>query len=1110
MRTCYHLPSTVTASEDLPPGERQRLADVVLAAVARAVRAAAPADRTVVAMSERPVAREAFTPQRVAGDAYSTPSYDSGGRPVRVPLRPSFPFRVRVDRRLDSDELLREFVRQYRRVAAAAEADRLLGAEHWRWTGAPPVVTAADLARGYTILHVTDHSLRVTHAGQRAANDATVAALDAAQRDELNAEVDRRFRAATGRTGKLDDSAEDREMAAYWLAVRDQVLRERREIDALPQRIRDFLFTEGERRVVGPADYAAVLRLAHKLAMLSPADLAGYQAKVTGRTTDWAEFEASVDLHLAVVAKAAAADATVRHTMTALYGMDRLYALYKGWLATRGKSDSISAVDEYGVPDPNKEFVKATEDRAAAEFRAELAAQRIASPAAFEALIADFLTAFENRTVLIGRELLARYDSLLVNEQQRFQAPGFADQLLATLGGTQARTLYAEATDKADAARGIRPDPELHRYIREEYLRKVRLESEASQAKAAADKLINAVAASPLVAEDGFDRAALARASTAAEVLRVVQDYVRDHRDGIADTRARLGDDRTFVYDLPPLLQISLQQQDIRPGTVYEQIVTDKIGSLRARKIVKGIVLAVVAIAISLATAGTGTPAVLGALAVFGLGAWQAVEAYEEYVRAHAAHQAGLLAEDPWFGWVVVAAVGAAIDLAGLAAAIRPAENALKSFKATGDLAELAAGLKAAGIGERLAAGILTEARGALGLTRAWQALGRAASRLNMAIGGVEAVGSMVRAVYYAARQGIVSLDRFVMRLRAARLIAEGELDAEQLVRLRAAFEEAGVANQRLRTLSTELGLTDEQLGAVVESWGANPMWRLADVEQELRAVAAGDVRATYRSVLAGRPALARELSTVAAGDVARMEELTARLSRLRTIDAISTAPRDARIVEVSLDAAAPNFYRRVAPVVPDPPVVLEFPNGARVWRKTPGGPIEHEATLGGSLGRAGTERGMYTAGDHGNLPAGPSYERAHTVGQGTGFESPYGIFYAPEFVNQTLQNHGFETYLRSVVAGARPDETFRVLTVTRAHPDTLRLAIIDYTLVLVNRTGTGVEEVASYSIVVSRSVDHPVITAGSLRFAPNATGRSVATRFPIPPQLTKPARHAY
>ncbi|MET8997648.1 polymorphic toxin type 4 domain-containing protein [Amycolatopsis sp. NPDC004169] len=697
--------------------------------------------------------------------------------------------------------------------------------------------------------------------------------------------------------------------------------------------------------------------------------------------------------------------------------------------------------------------------------------------------------------------------------------PGAADRLVAALAGTRAKALYAEAEEKAGTARAIGPDPELHRYLGDDYARKTRLAAEAAQAKAAADELVTAAAAGPLAAEEGFDRAALAQAASAAEVLRVVRTYVTRHRNGVAATSAELKADRAFGYDLPPLHELSLRLQDIREGTLYFRIVEDRLKSRQARKSVTAIVLAVVTLAISVATAGTGTVALLGALAVFGLGAWQAVEAYQEYRRGHGAHLAGLVQDDPWFGWVLVAVAGAGIDLAGAAAAIRPAEPALRLAKTTGDAARLAADLKAAGISERLAAGIVAQFRGAVGLDAALRDLAAAAGGVNSAIGGVRGIGPMVRAAYYGIRQGIVSLDRFVLRLRAARLLAEGELSAGELIRLRAAFEQAGTAGRRIRTLGTELGLSEEQLSAVVDSWGANPAWTLAEVEGRLRAVATGNVRAAYESVLANRPVLDRELSTVeqriaaAAGrpnpaDLARWDELTARLSRLREIDSVSVAPRGGRIVEVSLDEAAPNFFETVAPVVPDPPVVLEFPDGTRVWRTTAGGPVRHESTLGGSLGRAGMERGMYSAGQHGNLPSGPSYERAHTLGQGTGFESPYGIFYAPEFVNQRVQNEGIEAYLRTVAAGAHPGETFRVFTKVRPHPDTLRLATIDYRLVRVDQAGA--EEVASYSIVVSSSAEHPVVTAGALRFAPTSTGRAMATRFPIPPQLTMDARFAY
>jgi hypothetical protein len=257
---------------------------------------------------------------------------------------------------------------------------------------------------------------------------------------------------------------------------------------------------------------------------------------------------------------------------------------------------------------------------------------------------------------------------------------------------------------------------------------------------------------------------------------------------------------------------------------------------------------------------------------------------------------------------------------------------------------------------------------------------------------------------------------------------------------------------------------------------------------------------------------LARELAALQGAtdpaSVARRAELQARLAQLRVVDELSAAPRGARIVEVSTNEADANYFRDVSEAVGGPETVLEFPDGTRVWRDTPGGPIRHESTLRKGPGRGDLETEIYTATEHGDLPARPNYQRAHSLGQGTGFESPYAILYAPEYVNQTLQNHGIERYLRDLAASASPGETFRIVTTTRPFPLTRRLASIDYTLIRV--TAGGAEQVASYSIRVTGFAGLPVITADALRFANTPAGRAVATRVPIPPVLRAPARFAY
>jgi hypothetical protein len=219
-----------------------------------------------------------------------------------------------------------------------------------------------------------------------------------------------------------------------------------------------------------------------------------------------------------------------------------------------------------------------------------------------------------------------------------------------------------------------------------------------------------------------------------------------------------------------------------------------------------------------------------------------------------------------------------------------------------------------------------------------------------------------------------------------------------------------------------------------------------------------------------------------------------------------SNVPPGSFILHVSLDPSATNYYGRIADTVGQPPTVIEFPDGTRAWRDEVGGPIRHESNLILSLGRAHSERKHYTAPEHGNLPAGPNYQRAHSLGQSTGFESPYAIYYAPEYVNQTLQNHGIETYMRNLVAHQQAGESLRVITETQAHPLSRRLSNISYRIEVV--IGGKPYGIAEYTISVSNSRRHPVVTADALRLASNAIATAIAERAPIPPVLLASTSH--
>ena len=69
-----------------------------------------------------------------------------------------------------------------------------------------------------------------------------------------------------------------------------------------------------------------------------------------------------------------------------------------------------------------------------------------------------------------------------------------------------------------------------------------------------------------------------------------------------------------------------------------------------------------------------------------------------------------------------------------------------------------------------------------------------------------------------------------------------------------------------------------------------------------------------------------------------------------------------------------------------------------------------------------------------------PGYHRAHSLGQGTGFESPFAIPYAPAKVNLAIQNDGIEEFLRGLRDQGPPGMRFHVVTETKFRPGSLDL----------------------------------------------------------------------
>jgi hypothetical protein len=177
--------------------------------------------------------------------------------------------------------------------------------------------------------------------------------------------------------------------------------------------------------------------------------------------------------------------------------------------------------------------------------------------------------------------------------------------------------------------------------------------------------------------------------------------------------------------------------------------------------------------------------------------------------------------------------------------------------------------------------------------------------------------------------------------------------------------------------------------------------------------------------------------------------------------------------------------------------IVYEFPDGTRVWRE--GGGIRHESPIGRGDARAGTELGYASGTEHGD-PRYAGMERAHTLGRGTGFESPFGIFYAPRHVNQEIMNNGIEEFMRGLRDTAAPGEQFYVSTFTAAHAPTRRLREVHYRIE-VSRAGGSREVLFEYGITVGNDAA-ATVTHGVTHVTPDADLLAILDRVDIPARL--------
>lgn len=505
------------------------------------------------------------------------------------------------------------------------------------------------------------------------------------EKSALLKEIDRRYHAATGTPEGTQIKPGETATAALWNSIRDEVLFQHEYIANLPESVKKLIrFTIKGRQLI-PADYDQLFRIAKKIDGMPPGQPADYASKVTASTTNLDEFEASVDRYLGEMATRKKDAEEHNRTMTKLAGLEEVYKQFRLW-------QTLEAVSP-GAGDDLK-----------TELEASLKAHGFnGGIPEFDAYVKKFLAGFEAESAKSVSDLLQKYAGRMYREGERYQDQKEVSALHAKLGGV--RTNYAIVQDKnkimdeeyhkQDAARERSRLPGQGGTTPEPTPRFKQAEKEALAARDAAKAEIKGLEHDhPIFQNDDalpldkrIDKVALATASETS-LQGVLLGYIAKRGEAIKEARAELDGKPELIYRMDKLMPQFYAQQGIQPGSIHDLIIQDKLKEDRIKKIVVGILLAIVAIALTVVSLGTATPALVAAGAAagaFGISAYQAYEEYKEYTETQKLADVGLV-DDPTVVWLVVAVVGAAADMGAAFKAIKGLGAAAKALNAGGEI----------------------------------------------------------------------------------------------------------------------------------------------------------------------------------------------------------------------------------------------------------------------------------------------------------------------------------------------------------------------------------------------------------------------------------------
>ena len=562
---------------------------------------------------------------------------------------------------------------------------------------------------------------------------AQFAGLSETERRSVDDEANRRYSRKRGvPAGTTPTDLGERQL---WMRTRDEVVRDRNRIEAMPEAIRDVVMQGG--KLPGPERYATGLRIGEKLGAFGGQDWALYTRRGGPLKGDLSAIESSID-------RFAVERADDRKVLDRVRGTEQLYGLLVRFRAAQRMGMKPK---QYGLW-PHYQTMLAL-----------LAQHGFRNDYQYELACLTYLKLFRTRARELAMLVLKGSEQHADAELRRTGDMGAMTKMFADLGKLREHVRDAES--------------------------QVRMHDHYDKIDLAKAEKARLAAKYPILQDPSLDVMSLAAADPASLGV-VLREAANDRLEAIRDTRARVKDKQNAVFKLDRIVELTHLELGDEPGSVGRMIVQTQIDEIKNDESFKSFTLAILAIGLGMLTFGGGTVAVLGGAASVGVGAYQAHDEWEKYSEAAAAaHTAfdpalSVSSKDPSAVWFALALVGTGLDALGLGRALRAARPAIKTLQTTGDVAQFEAKLaQAADLTPALRRALKKAAAAEKDFIATALRAAKASGRLGMNPGDPTILKEIALLAYHAARVGIRKFEVFLAVLKARKNLLQGiDVDA--------------------------------------------------------------------------------------------------------------------------------------------------------------------------------------------------------------------------------------------------------------------------------------------------------------------------------------------